>query len=76
MQLLNILEEKYSLIISLLGPTVVLYIFPRERRRECWHWQGEGWGSSGFGLLAVNVTRCLVKAFSRSPVLILREKKN
>lgn len=43
MQLLNILEEKYSLIISLLGPTVVLYIFPLERRREA----GIGRGKAG-----------------------------
>lgn len=76
MQLLNILREKYSQIISLLSLTTTLYVFPLERGQECSIGREKAGRSRGFALFAVNCTTCLIKDFSSSPVSIHREKKN
>lgn len=75
MQLLNILEEKYSQIISFLCRTTTLYVFPLERGQERSISREKAGRNSGFGLFAVNSTTCLIKTFSSSPVSIRGEKE-
>ena len=73
--MLNIPSEKYNRIISFLSLTMAVYIFLLRGDGNAGIGRGETGRNSGFSLFAVNVTTCLIKAFSSSLLLILREKE-